>query len=254
MPRSPKPAAPPAPAATKPAPVGGEARVTRLDATGLIALAALLLSLGAAGVNAWFFLMGSDIKLLPPNDLLLYRDGPVDRGVLKFAVPVRVVNKAISNFGDTIISYRLSLTLKDGQTLRFSGPENAVVAVLGGTIAGAPACDLPAKCFSLGAFQLIESPVQLMDVPGSSSRETYVAFSLVQADCRARENECRFYDFGRSVRNWGQIQSWTLTIETADDGSKALTCDPPRVPTPYLSKTGVITLNAPACWPTKVVN
>lgn len=220
--------------------------VLALD-VGVATSLALLLSIGAAGVNAWFFVSGSDVQVLAPDRLLFYRDGAATSGVLKVAVPIRLVNRAVANFGDTVIRYQLTASTRSGRHIDFGEPESTVVVVLSDQAPGAGSCDLPARCFAIGAVQFMETPVALLDVPGSSSRETYVVFTLVEPGCAPASPACQFFDYARSAKALPQLRDVTVSVQLAADGTKRLKCRFAAPDAGYLIRNGLLTVRGLAC-------
>lgn len=224
-----------------------EKKVPSLETGHAIALMALILSLGATVTNAWFFVAGSDVRFLPPTEAMFYREGEPPGGVLKVAIPVRLVNRAISNFGDTVIGHDLQFEFSDGSAIDFPRPESTVIAILSNIPPPSNSCALPAKCFSIDKVQFLETPATFLDLAGSSSTENYLSFTLIQRSCIDSNSTCKFYDFNRSVTALSAVEAFTLTVHLEDDGKKRVRCKLSGVNTAYLRRTGILTLDRLSC-------
>jgi hypothetical protein len=187
--------------ATAPSAVSAEARKRRFRITEAgVALIALLVSGTSFLINGAFFLRGSEMVILPPENWLLYRDGGPHGADLYLAMPLNVVNAAGADFGDVVV--RAEVQIFSGRKAPGVFPYSGLVEpVLTPQVeAGVANCPQGARCIANTGFYVIERPAKLLDVPGGGSRSEFLTFLLSPNNCLGSEQYCAsFNQFDNAV-------------------------------------------------------
>ena len=68
-----------------------------------LALSAFIMSVTITLINAFYSVRGSEIVLLEPEQVILYRDGEGDQAVLAFAMQLPMINAAGGQHGDVML-------------------------------------------------------------------------------------------------------------------------------------------------------
>lgn len=192
------------------------------------ASASFMLSLAVfsvAGLNAF---RGSQMVVLPVEQVLLYRDGVGDRATLSMALPVKMINAAGRDYGDVMVDAQVTIAPKrPGGALQF-GLQTFVEPVFALDPNGpSPVCSYDVRCVALKGTWIIERPAALLDVPGSSSRTQWLGFRLESALCKGDSARCaQFYNFDSATRALGTGAGlrFDATLAFHGDGTFKVSC------------------------------
>lgn len=193
------------------------------------ASASFMLSLAVfsvAGLNA---LRGPEMKVVPPESFLLYRDGSADRAQLVLAMEVRMINEANTAYGDVLVQANAGITVADdGPTAGFE-TDTLIEDVFTMTPEKqAENCSFGARCVVATGHLFIERPYKLLDIAGAASRTEQLGFTLGDHRCEAAQPALcgRFDNFNTSVRHLRTSRplSVELTLRFNGDGQKTVLC------------------------------
>jgi hypothetical protein len=200
------------------------------------AIAAFLLSLGVFMLGGLQSLRGSEIVVLPPDHIILYRDAPAeDQGVLVVAAETGLINTAAPDYGD--VAARAYLSVQGAEGLRFPHEARVEPVYVRPDEDRQSACPVDARCIvptpmggqapenANSALLVIERRRDLLVVPGGSGRSSWMSFSL--SDCRGEEGSCHaFRNFSGSLAELRSLPDpvFQITLDFHSDGSKTATC------------------------------
>ena len=234
--RSAKPPAPPEASGTTPA------RKDELKTAGWriteagAAVAAFLLSLSIFLLGTFQSLRGSEIVLLPPQFIILYRDAPTPTSdVLMLAVETGMINTARADYGDVAVQAYAEVAGTAAETARFPHDGSLQPVHLKVEEDRTAACPVDARCVpAIGleppkagrmGLMVIERRPELLSVPGGSSHSAWLGFSL--GNCRGQAEVCdryaRFTDALQQLRRAPEL-SFRVTLDFHSDGRKTFLC------------------------------
>lgn len=192
-----------------------------------VAMAALLLSGSAFLINAGLYLRGSEIAVLQPDHVFLYRDSGPYGSELWMAAPAAIINAARPDYGDVVTQASVAVSSSKAPPGRFR--YGAVVEPVASTQVdrGVESCALGARCIPATGFYAVERPARLLDVPGGSSRFEYLAFQISDANCDGAPAYCAtFNGFDAAVRTLRAQPALVFGVRLRFhfDGNKILEC------------------------------
>ncbi len=203
----------------------------------VIAFGALILSLVVALINVYYAVRGPEVVVQPADQIILYRDGEGDDGILGIAVPVMMINAASAEHGDVMVE----ATLKpgpDGDSYRY---QTLVLPIF---TQDAPAarekCEVGTRCIVYSDLVLVERTDEIIDVPGGSAKSRYLSFPLTQPYCDGPAAVCdRYPDFKAAVaRLNGKPITLVVQLDFHSDGKRILTCPVAKLNLSYLLQEG----------------
>lgn len=211
-----------------------------------VALVALLVSASAFLVNGAMYLRGPEIVAIQPEHILLYRNsGPRD-SVLVVAMPVGLINAASSDYGDVASRASLSLPGRSGARFPYGAlvepvqvPGRSVETMSREVERAIVNCPTGARCIPATGFYAIERPRQLLDVPGGSSRNSYLGFLISTFECE-RDATCTGFDNyaqALSVLRRPGLLSFRVELDFQFDRRHRLECE---IDTRYASAADVL--------------
>ena len=200
------------------------------------AVAAFLLSLSIFLLGTFQSLRGSEIVLLPPQTILLYRDAPTPSSdVLMLAVETGMINTARADYGDVAIQAYAEVGGTQAALARFpyDGSLDPVTLPVG--VDRTADCPIDARCVPATGLappkagrmglMVIERRPQLLTVPGGSSNSVWLGFSF--ANCRGQSATCdrysSFTDALKQLRRAPEL-SFRVTLDFQSDGRKTILC------------------------------
>lgn len=199
-------------------------RRLRINEAG-VALAALALSATALGINFFNYSRGSEVVVLQPEDILLYRQGTAEEGVLTFAVQAAMVN-ASRDYGDVVVAAQASLLPQAGSVI--FAYQNVIEPVRSDDVKAAVAdCPDGVRCIAETGFYIMERPKTLLDVPGGGSRTTFLAFPLETWNCRGTEEACtefQTYAGAMGALRTAETVTFEVVLRYQFDGEHTLRC------------------------------
>ena len=232
--RSRKPDAPPAatPARKDELKTAGW-RITEAGA----AVAAFLLSLSIFLLGSFQSLRGAEIVLLPPQQVIVYRDSPrPNASVMVLAVEAGMINTARADYGDVAIQAYAELAGTPPEAARFSYDATLQPVILPHEDGRWIDCPVDARCVTAvgsvppepGRMQLmvIERRPELLSVPGGSSHTGRLGFSL--GTCLGPRTTCeRFQSFDDALKQLRAAPelAFRITLDFHSDGRKSIVCE-----------------------------
>ncbi|WP_332678480.1 hypothetical protein [Brevundimonas sp.] len=230
--RSAKPGEPPTTPARKDELKTARWRITEAGA----AVAAFLLSLSIFLLGTFQSIRGSEIVLLPPQYVYLYRDAPTpSTDVLMLAVETGMINTARADYGDVAIQAYAEIAGTQAAVARFpyDGSLDPVTLPVG--LDRTADCPIDARCVpatGLGppkpgrmGLMVIERRPELLTVPGGSSNSVWLGFSF--ANCRGQSTTCdRYSSFKDALKQLRRAPdlSFRVTLDFHSDGRKTILC------------------------------
>jgi len=212
----------------------------------IVAIAAFVLSLTVSVISAWYAIRGSEVVLLAPDRVIIYRDEINGDAAARVAVPMSLINTASADHGDVVVQVDGSFpadtkgglaSFEFGSTVQPVFTEFADKAAQG--------CEIGARCIALPRLLIVDRDARLIDVPGGAARSQYVAFTLSQWNCTGAKAICdRFSSFEQVAEQIsGRELDITLTIQLYSDGKKQARCKTRRaIDREYLVQTGWLSL------------
>lgn len=202
-----------------------------------LALSAFAMSLAITLISALTALQGSEIVVLPPDQVLFYRDGEGEAAVLTMAMRLEMINSA-STHGDVMLDATIQ-PRPDGPRFRY---QSVVRPVFIDTSTGEQDCDLGSRCLALPGLYLIETVDEIIAMPGASARSTFLSFPAVEWNCEGTPEQCQSYaSFNQAVAAMGSDPlGVTVTVRFHQDGRRAVACRGAPANTDYLKLAGWI--------------
>ena len=182
--------------------------------------AAFVLSLTIAGGSFAQFMLGPEIDVLPPQQIVIYRGGLPNRAVLFAAIRLPLVNKA-SSYNDVIVD----ATLRPfGKGPAF--PYSSMVAPVFNDEAEAEeskAHCLPGRrCHYFSNMAISELSDDVVVIPGGGAHANYYSFRLF---CRDEQGCSQFASYDQAVAALqARPSKVTITLKLYSDGTRTITC------------------------------
>ncbi len=202
-----------------------------------LAISAFTMSLTITLISAFTALKGSEIVVLPPDQVLLYRDGEGEAAVLTMAMRLDMINAA-SAHGDVLLDATIQPGT-DGPAFRY---QSLVRPVFTDTSTGERTCAFGSRCIELPGLYLIETVDDIVAMPGGSARSTFLSFPAAEWNCKGTPEQCRSYaSFNQAV---AAIRSdpieVTVRVKFHEDGGRDVVCRGAAANTDYLKLAGWI--------------
>ena len=201
-----------------------------------LAISAFAMSLTLPLINAYYAVRGANIVVLPPEQILLYRDGEGDKAVLSLAMQLNMINSASSNYGDVMLDASIQ-PKAGGPEFRYS---SLVHPVFADTAATSGQCAFGSRCLSLPGLFMIELPDDLVSLPGGGAKQIFLSFPAASWNCVGKADQCAAYGtFDKALQAMGTHPLDTkLTIRFHSDGHRDIRCGGGPINTAYLAKVG----------------
>jgi hypothetical protein len=184
-----------------------------------LALAAFILSMTIALINAFYFVRGAEMVVLPPEEILLYLDGQGPDAVPSFAFRVGMINAADGQHGDALLDAELQPT-SGAPAYQF---ESVVTPIFAENVAE---CSEGHRCVSLTGLTVLDRGDEVIGIPGGTARSLYLAFPMSRPRCLGSERTCS--DFSSLPQLVRMIAERPITLRVGlrfyDDGRRTLRC------------------------------
>jgi hypothetical protein len=205
-----------------------------------LALSAFIMSVTITLINAFYSVRGSEIVVLEPEQVILYRDGEGDQAVLAFAMQLPMINAAGGQHGDVMLKADIQPG-SDAPRFRYQA---IVTPVFTNIPNAADRCDLGARCIAVPGLLVIERANEIVDIPGGAARSRYFSFVAASENCRNPVPACQAYgDFNRAVAQLGtRPMKIVVRVEFYGDGERTIECDTEPVHADYLRQIGWVGL------------
>ena len=192
-----------------------------------LSLAALIVSVPMAFLNAWSFLRGPEVAVLEPRGVLLYKHPGRDSAVLAVAMRVVMTNTSTSQndlFREAEAELRFT---DDGPSFGYNGP---IAAVMAPADSPAQECGPTARCILLDRLRVVEEASEeagLIELPSGQVRSRYLSFRITTSRCTGASAICNdFGEFDRALRRISTLRPLTITIRLKfwGDGDRIVRC------------------------------
>lgn len=186
-----------------------------------LSMVALIFSVPIAFVNVLSQLKGSEIEVIGPDRLLLYKKTEQNKEILSIAVPLLFLNQSPEHT-DLLLS--ASLRPLPGEP---EFPKSALIISAQENWSLDESVCRSRQCLDLHDLQLVEDQVPVLELPPGSSRHRYVSFKLRDTvDCKAKHPNCaRYRDMTAALK---QLEGKRLQIELKltffSDGERTISC------------------------------
>lgn len=202
-----------------------------------LSLAAFVMSLTIAAINAAYALRGAEIAVDPPAQLILYRDGSGEQSVLTAAVRLSMINVA-DGYGDVVKDARIAIG-RGGPSFAYQGTLNTVFVAEGDM--RAKECELGMRCLELPGLRVVERFDEILDMPSGAARAFTLSFPAVGWNCDGAG--CGAYgSFGAAVRQVASAREARIELRFHSDGNRQLECRLADIDTGYLAKVGWVSV------------
>lgn len=202
-----------------------------------LSLAAFVMSLTIATINAAYAMRGAEIAVDPPAQLILYRDGTGDQSVLTAAVRLAMINVA-DGYGDVVKDARIAIG-RGGPSFAYQGTLNTVFVAQGDM--RAKECELGMRCLELPGLRVVERFDEILDMPSGAARAFTLSFPAVGWNCDGPG--CAGYgSFAAAVRQIANAREARVEIGFHSDGQRLLSCRFDRIDSDYLAKVGWVSV------------
>lgn len=202
-----------------------------------IALSAFLMSVTVAVLNVYDAMRGSDIVVLPPETIIVYRDGEGARAVMNFSVPLSMINAADSSRGDVLLNAAITPG-RGAPSFRWQSTVNAVFADVSDAKSR---CPIDRRCVILPGLVVIDEPTAIADLPGGQARARTYSFPIAQWNCSGSAQLCaRFGEFGSALSaiDNGKPVDFALSLRFHGDGERKILCRIDGIDAKYLAQIG----------------
>lgn len=189
-----------------------------------LALSAFVMSLTIALIGAYHSLLGAEIIVQPPEQVIFYRDGEDAHSVLSIAVRANTMNTA-TGYGDVLTSARISVGQNE-PSFKYDGIVKPIFVTKNSKIASD--CESDANCIRLNGLIVVQQPDELVAVPGDSAKGMTLGFTL---GCGSTIENCNNYkDY---LAGFDLIRRIPLTIRMVldfhSDGRREIICSVGRL-------------------------
>jgi len=192
-----------------------------------VALAALFVSLSVFMINGLLYLRGSQVAVLPPESVTLYRDTGPNGSALWVAMQAQMINAAAADYGDVAVSADVAFGPRRQERGRFAYAALVEPTMTNDVEKAVENCPQGARCIANTGFNVIERPRKLLDVPGGTSRSEYLAFLIEGHQCKGEPAYCHaFGGFEDAVEHLRSLQQPVirLNLEFYFDGKRSVAC------------------------------
>lgn len=183
--------------------------------------AAFVLSLSIAGGSFIQFILGPEIDVLPPEQILFYRGGLPNRAVLYAAIRLPMVNKA-SAYNDVLVDATIQPIAGHPQ-LPFDSLVGPVFNDEEDPGLSKAHCAAGRRCHHFPKMAISELSDEVVVIAGGGAHANYYSFRLF---CRGAEKGCSDYSSFDRALDALQARSRNVTINLTfySDGIRTVTC------------------------------
>jgi len=177
------------------------------------------MSLTIALINAFYFVRGAEMAVLPPEEILLYLDGQGANAVPSFAFRIRMINAANGQHGDALLDAELQ-PVPDAPAYQF---ESVVAPIFAENVGE---CREGHRCVSFRGLTVVERGDDVIGIPGGTAKSLYLSFPLSRPRCIGSEQTCssfsRLSQLARMIA--GRPIALRVALRFYDDGRRILHC------------------------------
>lgn len=201
----------------------------RWNASLTIGLAAFALSITIALVNVYYFLRGSALAALPPEEISIYLVGTEEKARIFFGVRTSLINAATGSYGEVLLDSELRPGL-DAPAFRQEAMISAPMAY------DETACKAPVSCVRFGDSMVIEHEQEVIEVPAGAARAFYLSYPLTATRCTEQGDHwispCDAYGgpFRQAARMiFARPLTIRIRLQSFGDGERVIDCDLPGI-------------------------
>ncbi|HYI64118.1 MAG TPA: hypothetical protein VEW71_04460 [Allosphingosinicella sp.] len=194
--------------------------------------AAFLLSLVIAFVGFGNAILGSQIDILPPDRIYLYREGEGKSSVVSLAVRLRMVNRSL-NYNDVITRSTLYVCCQIAAfentgivRLVFSDNRDSTALCVAGT-----------RCIARSNLAITDLPEDMIQIPAGSASSHVYSFRLI---CAAPGRDCSRYGVSQQTIRWlgdGPLDI-VIALRLNQDGERLVRCRTRRIDSDDFQRRG----------------
>lgn len=205
-----------------------------------ISVSAFVMSLTMTGISAYYALRGSDLVVIAPKQVILFRDGEGAGSVLSIATRFDVIN-ASADYGDVLLDASVRIG-KDGPSFAYSAPVKATFTSRAAEAANG--CAIDSRCIPLTGLLVVEQPDEMIDLAGGAARTLTLSFPAAGWNCSSSPNKCAGYEtFDKALATMGDRPiDLDFTIKFNSDGTRRILCGASSPDKSYLGQAGWISL------------
>lgn len=205
-----------------------------------ISLSAFVMSLAMTAISAYSGLRGSDLVVVPPKQILLFRDGEGANSILSVAARFDIIN-ASADYGDVLLEASTRLG-QSGPVFAFSAPIKATFTSR--SREAAEGCAIDSRCIPLAGLLVVEQPDTMIDFGGGASRTVTLSFPATGWNCTSSKEQCAAYDsFEKALAAIGkQPLDLEFALKFNSDGERKIFCGSDKPDLGYLAQAGWISL------------
>ena len=205
-----------------------------------LAISAFIMSVTITLINAFYSVRGSEVIVLEPEQVILYRDGEGEYAVLGLAIGLPMINAGGGHQGDVL----LKADIQPGN----AAPRFRYMAVVTPVFTDVPnaaeRCALGQRCVPLPGLLIMETPNEVVDIPGGSARSRAFSFVASTGTCARPHARCAAYgNFDQAIRQLGTAPiQFTVRLEFYGDGDRTIECRTDAADLRYLREIGWVGL------------
>lgn len=196
--------------------------------------AAFVLSLSIALGSFIQFVLGPEIDVLPPEQILIYRGGLPDRAVLYAAIRLPIVNKS-SGYNDVIVDATLQ-PFANGPKVSYATLVNPVFNDEDDPALSKAHCVQGRRCHHFAKMAISELGDDVVVIPAGGAHANYYAFRLF---CRDQKGCSDLGKYDQAVDALeARTRHITITLNLYSDGTRTITCPITPISASHLRKFG----------------
>jgi hypothetical protein len=196
--------------------------------------AAFVLSLTIAGGSFVQFILGPEIDVLPPAQILIYRGGLPDRAVLYAAVRLPMVNKS-AGYNDVIVDATLQ-PYPNGPKVSYFSLVTPVYNDENDPALSKAHCVEGRRCQHFAKMAISELGDDVVVIPAGGAHANYYAFRLF---CRDQKGCSDFATFDKAVDTIeARSRQISFTLNLYSDGTRTISCPITPISAAHLRKFG----------------
>lgn len=196
--------------------------------------AAFVLSLSIALGSFIQFILGPEIDVLPPEQILIYRGGLPDRAVLFAAIRLPIVNKS-SGYNDVIVDATLQ-PFENGPNVPYSTLVSPVFNDENDPALSKAHCVQGRRCHHFAKMAISQLGDDVVVIPAGGAHANYYGFRLF---CRDQKGCSEFATFDQAVDTLAtRSREITITLTFYSDKSRTIICPIAPISATDLRKVG----------------
>jgi hypothetical protein len=196
--------------------------------------AAFILSLTIAGGSFAQFILGPEIDVLPPEQILIYRGGLPGRAVLYAAIRLPMVNKS-AGYNDVLVDATLQ-PFGNGPSMSYATLVSPVFNDEDDPALSRAHCVQGRRCHHFSRMAISELGDDVVVIPAGGAHANYYAFRLL---CRDQKGCSDFATFDKAVNALeARSREITITLNLYSDGNRTITCPITPISANHLRKFG----------------